>query len=93
MNSFKWVIAVKNADGRLRFIESIKSRHIMGDLEEALMFESLESAVAQIVIWNRIDEEDLDNLVNLPYVAIPHPDSVINFVRDQLVEKHDDIPF
>lgn len=94
MNKFKWVIAVRNADGCLRFIQSTKHRHIMGDLEGALLFESLESAIKQIVIWNRTDEEDLDNLINFPYVATPHPDSVINFVRDQLVEKYgDDIPF
>ena len=94
MNNFKWVILVKNSDGNLRFVGSIKSRHIMVVLEEALLFESLEKAIEQIIIWNEVDSDDLNNLINFPYVVIPHPDSVINFVRDQLVEKHcDDIPF
>lgn len=94
MNSFKWVIVLYNSDGRLRFIQSTENRHIMGDLEEALIFESLELAIDQITSWNKMDSEDLNNLISFPYVIIPHPDSVINFVRDQLVEKHDDdIPF
>lgn len=94
MNKFKWVICVRNSDGRLRFIQSTENRHIMDDLEGALIFESLELAIDQITSWNEIDSEDLNNLIRFPYVIIPHPDSVINFVRDQLVEKHDDdIPF
>ena len=94
MNSFKWVICMRNAGGCLSFIESTKHRPIIGGLEGALLFESLEKAIEQIVIWNEVDSDDLNNLINFPYVVIPHPDSVINFVRDQLVEKHcDDISF
>ena len=96
MNSLKWVIMVGTTGHEHSFPIDRDRSTLSLKIEDAQVFDNLDDCMKQIIEWNREDlakEVNVDVLINYPYVAVLHPDSVINFVRDQLVEKYDDIPF
>ena len=97
MNSLKWVIMVGTTTGQHLFPVDGDRHTLTIKIEDSKVFDNLDDCMKQIIEWNREDvgkDVGVDVVIDYPYVVVLHPDSVINFVREQMEKKYEaDIPF